>query len=60
MNALVLIPVILLLQASYFDMQGTIMEVISPSCLLIGNNIVNLTDVDNSRAQSGTICLSDG
>jgi hypothetical protein len=48
MNALVLIPVILLLQASYFDMQGTIMEVISPSSLLIGNNTVNMADVDAS------------
>ncbi len=48
MNALVLIPVILLLQASYFDMHGTIMEVISPSSLLIGNNTVNMADVDAS------------
>jgi hypothetical protein len=48
MNALALIPVILLLQASYFDMQGTIMNVISPSSLLIGNNTVNLADVDAS------------
>ena len=48
MNALVLIPVILLLQASYFDTQGTIMEVISPSSLRIGNNTVNMADVDAS------------
>jgi hypothetical protein len=48
MNALALIPVILLLHASYFDMQGTIMNVISPSSLLIGNNTVNLADVDAS------------
>jgi hypothetical protein len=48
MNALALIPVILLLQASYFDMQGTIMNVISPSSLLIGNNTVTLADVDAS------------
>jgi hypothetical protein len=48
MNALAIIPVILLLQASYFDMQGTIMNVISPSSLLIGNNTVNLADVDAS------------
>ena len=48
MNALAMIPVILLLQASYFDMQGTIMNVISPSSLLIGNNIVNLADVNAS------------
>ena len=48
MNALALIPVILLLQASYFDMQGTIINVISPSSLLIGNNTINLADVDAS------------
>jgi hypothetical protein len=48
MNALALIPVILLLQASYFDMQGTIMNVISQSSLMIGNNTVNLADVDAS------------
>jgi len=48
MNALALIPVILLLQASYFDMQGTVVNVISPSSLLIGNNTVNLADVDAS------------
>ena len=48
MNALALIPVILLLHASYFDMQDTIMNVISPSSLLIGNNTVSLADVDAS------------
>ena len=48
MNALALIPVILLLQASYFDMQGTIMNVISPSSLMIGNHTVTLVDVDAS------------
>jgi hypothetical protein len=48
MNALALIPVILLLQASYFDMQGTVVNVISPSSLLIGNNTVTLVDVDAS------------
>ncbi|MCX6677942.1 MAG: hypothetical protein NTU95_08375 [Methanothrix sp.] len=52
MNALALIPVILLLHASYFDMQGTIMNVISPSSLLIGNNTVNLADVDASGLNS--------
>ncbi|NTV27826.1 MAG: hypothetical protein HGA93_03995 [Methanothrix sp.] len=49
MNVLALIPVILLLQASYFDMQGTITDAISPSSLLIGNNTVNLADVDASE-----------
>lgn len=53
MNALVLIPIILLLQASYFDTQGTIMDVISPSCLLIGNNTVNLAGVDASGLYHG-------
>jgi hypothetical protein len=48
MNSLALIPVILLLQASNFDMQGTIVEVISPSSLLIGNSTVILADVDAS------------
>jgi hypothetical protein len=48
MNALSLISMILLLQASHFDMQGTITDVISPSCLLIGNESINLADVDAS------------
>jgi hypothetical protein len=52
MNPLGLIPVILLLQASYFDMQGTILSVDSPSVLLIGNDTINRTitleDVDAS------------
>jgi len=48
MNVFALIPVILLLQASYFDMQGNITKVISPSSLLIGNNTLNLADVDAS------------
>ena len=48
MNSLALIPAILLLQASYFDMQGTIVDVISPSSLLIGNDTVILADVDAS------------
>ncbi|MDD4653423.1 MAG: hypothetical protein PHQ34_14475 [Methanothrix sp.] len=48
MNALSLISIILLLQAGFFDMQGTITDVISPSCLLIGNDRVNLADVDAS------------
>jgi hypothetical protein len=52
MKALALIPLILLLQASYFDMQGTVMSVNSPTSLLIGNGTVNrtvtLADVDAS------------
>jgi len=43
MKALALIPMILLLQASYFDMQGTILAVNSPNSLLIGNDTVNKT-----------------
>ncbi|OPY49898.1 MAG: hypothetical protein A4E49_02980 [Methanosaeta sp. PtaU1.Bin112] len=48
MSALSLISVILLMQASYFDTQGTIADVISPTCLLIGNDKLNLADVDAS------------
>jgi hypothetical protein len=48
MKALALIPAILLLQASFFDMQGTIENVISPSSILVGNNTINLVDVDAS------------
>jgi hypothetical protein len=48
MKALALISAILLLQASFFDMQGTIENVISPSSLLVGNNTINLVDVDAS------------
>lgn len=43
MKALALIPMILLLQASYFDMQGTILNVNSPNSLLIGNDTINKT-----------------
>ena len=43
MSALLLIPIILLMQASYFDMQGTILSVESPSVLKIGNETVNKT-----------------
>lgn len=52
MKALALIPLILLLQASYFEMQGTVMNVNSPGSLLIGNTTINrtvtLSDVDYS------------
>jgi hypothetical protein len=44
---------ILLLQAANFDMQGTISDVISPSCLLIGNERINLADVDASGLTAG-------
>lgn len=53
MNALSLISMILLLQAANFDMQGTITDVISPSCLLIGNDRINLADVDASGLNAG-------
>jgi len=43
MNAIALIPIILVLQASYFDMQGTVLDVQSPSTLTIGNDTVNET-----------------
>jgi len=49
MNALMLIPLILLLPASYFDMQGTITGVVSPSMIIIGNNTtIELADIDAS------------
>lgn len=43
MNAIALIPIILVLQASYFDMQGTVLDVQSPSTVTIGNETANKT-----------------
>lgn len=43
MNAIALIPIILILQASYFDMQGTVLNVQSPNTITIGNDTINKT-----------------
>ncbi len=48
MNIMALIPFLIMVQASYFDMQGTITQVISPTTLLIDGKEVNLTGVDPS------------
>jgi len=53
MKTLVLIPILILLQASYFDMQGTIAGVNSPNSLLIDNKTVNLVKVDPSGLTRG-------
>ena len=53
MKTLALIPILILLQASYFDMQGTIAGVNSPNSLLIDNKTVNLVDVDPSGLTRG-------
>jgi hypothetical protein len=53
MKTLALVPILLLAQASYFDMNGTIVDVLSPGSLLIGNKTVSLTDVDTSGLSGG-------
>ena len=53
MDTLALIPIILLIQASYFDMEGTIARVDSPNSLLIDNKTVELADIDASGLTRG-------
>jgi len=48
MKILALIPVLILLQAPFFDMQGTISDVLSPTSLKVDDTIVYLKDVDPS------------
>lgn len=48
MNLLALIPVMILVQASYFDMQGTVTGVTSPSELLVDGKVIKLDGVDAS------------
>ncbi len=48
MNLLSLIPVILLLQASSFDMQGSITDVKSPSIIVVGSTTIELANVSAS------------
>jgi hypothetical protein len=48
MNLLALIPVMILVQASYFDMQGTVTSVTSPSELLVDGKVIKLEGVDAS------------
>ncbi len=53
MNMLALVPILLLIQASYFDSQGTITNVLSPTSLQIDGETVNLVGVDPSGITSG-------
>lgn len=53
MNAMAVLPLLLLTQASYFDMQGTITGVESPESLLVGNTAVTLAEVDSSVLRAG-------
>lgn len=48
MNIIALVPLLIMVQASYFDMQGTITQIISPATLVIDGKEVNLTGVDPS------------
>jgi len=50
---LALVPILFLAQASYFDMNGTVVDVLSPSSLLIGNKTVALKDVDTAGLSPG-------
>lgn len=52
MNMLALIPVLIMVQASYFDMNGTIKDVMSPNEMLIDNKTIKLADVDASGLTS--------
>jgi hypothetical protein len=56
MKMLALVPILLLTQVSYFDMQGTIVNVLSPTSLQIDSETVNLVGVDPSGITPGQ-CL---
>lgn len=53
MNALILIALISLLQVPYFDTQGTINRVNSPSSMVIGNDTANKTVILDGVDASG-------
>ncbi len=48
MNSLALIPILILAQASFFDMQGTITDVLAPNILSIDGKSLTLDGVDTS------------
>ncbi len=48
MSILAFIPILLLLQTPYFDMQGTINDVLTPGSLVVDNKVVYLADIDTS------------
>jgi hypothetical protein len=50
---LALTPILSIAQASNFDTKGTVVDVLSPSSLLIGNKTVGLKDVDTSSLPPG-------
>lgn len=53
MNLLALIPVMILVQASYFDMQGTVTSVTSPSEIFVDGKVIKLAGVDASSLSWG-------
>ena len=53
MKMLALVPILLLTQVSYFDMRGTIVNVLSPTSLQIDSETVNLVGVDPSGITPG-------
>lgn len=57
MNLLALIPVLILVQASYFDTHGTITGVTSPSEIYIDNKVIALEGVDASGLSRGQYAL---
>ncbi|HUI39403.1 MAG TPA: hypothetical protein VLY86_00575 [Methanothrix sp.] len=52
MNIVALVPLLIMVQASYFDMHGTVTQVISPTTLIVDGKEVNLTGVDPSELNS--------
>jgi hypothetical protein len=48
MEMMALVPLLIMVQASYFDMHGTVNQVISPTDLIIDGKEVILTGVDPS------------
>ncbi len=50
---LALIPVLILVQASYFDTQGTITGVTSPSEIYVDGKVIKLEGVDASSLSGG-------
>jgi hypothetical protein len=52
MDIMALVPLLIMVQASYFDMHGTVTDVISPTTLIVDGKEVNLTGVDISGLDS--------
>ncbi len=52
MKVFALVPILILVQASYFDAQGTITDVLAPNMLMIDGKSIALEGVDTSGLNS--------